>query len=216
MHIRKTNNLNKYLNLIVILLLLFNLLITLSSCEMNNQKETEQSDFTVFPEEKLGMIKNKKIYFTSIGQSEDIDIFKITVLDNLNLFQYEYNKEVTIDEIADDSILFVFVGCSLKALGSTGTTIEGELNRTNELVCGLKEKNIKMIGLHVGGKARRGSTSNQFIEIIFENSDINIFVESGNFDNMLTDLSIENNIPCYQIVNISELNETIKLLYGED
>lgn len=214
MNIRKTSNLNICLNLIVLILLLFNI-IFLNSCNENgNTPLTPDYDYSLFPEEYEGLIKNKQVYFTSIGQSTDIDTFRILVLDNFDSFDYIFDKDITIDEIQENSIVFVFVGCSVKALGESGTSIEDELNRTNNLINQLNSKNITMIGLHTGGQARRGSTSNQFIEKIFSNSSLNIFVESGNFDNMLTTLSVENNIKCYQIITVTELNNTIKLLNG--
>ena len=113
-------------------------------------------------------------------------------------------------------MVFVFVGCSVKALGESGTSIEDELERTSNFMKQLEKKKITMIGLHTGGQARRGSTSNQFIESVFSNSSFNIFVESGNFDGMLTSLSVENTIPCYQIINVTELINTMKLLSGDE
>lgn len=216
MNIKRTKNLNIFLNLIVLFILFFNILFLTACNNEINDPLVPDYDYTVFPEDLKGLIKDKKIYFTSIGQSKDIDTFKIIVLDNLENFEYILDRDITINEIDDNSVVFVFVGCSVKALGESGTSIEDELERTSNFMKQLEKKKITMIGLHTGGQARRGSTSNQFIESVFSNSSFNIFVESGNFDGMLTSLSVENAIPCYQIINVTELINTMKLLSGDE
>ena len=56
MNIRKTSNLNKCLNLIVLILLLFNIIFLTSCNENGNTPLTPDYDYSLFPEEYEGLI----------------------------------------------------------------------------------------------------------------------------------------------------------------
>ena len=83
MNIRKFN-LNKLICLIIICLSF----ILISSC--NNDKErndiVQTKDYTLFPDEMKGIIKDKNIYVTSIGQDSEMTKFELSTLTHQTKF----------------------------------------------------------------------------------------------------------------------------------
>lgn len=209
-------NIRRNNRLWIILLLTF-ILFTSVSCTENGEKEQpvyKNIDYTIFPEDMKGLIKDKDIYITSIGQSSDMNDFKEVVLDNLNLFEYTIDSFLQASEVKESSVVIVFVGCSIKALAASETTIDAELERANEYVQASKNGKITLICCHTGGESRRGATSDQFITVMFKNSQMNIFTADSDNDELLTNLSRENNIAGYEITNSLELEKAMKYLYG--
>lgn len=210
-------NTRKYnLKKIVCFLLIITCLLFICSCSNNkNNNDLVNYDYHVFPSEMEGIIKDKKVYVTSIGQDAEMIKFQLSTLEKQNLFEYTIDSFLDANTVLDDSVVFAFVGCSIKGLSESGTTLEEELDRANSFVNLYKNNKITLIVIHAGGNARRGSTSDSFIELMFSNSNFNIFVESGNFDNFLSDTSINNNVKCYQINNYLNMKDVVNKLYGD-
>ena len=212
MNIRKFN-LNKLICFIIICISCLSFI----SCN-DNDKKTDiipNTEYTVFPDEMKGIIKNKNIYVTSIGQDAEMTKFEISTLEKQSEFTYTIDPFLKANTVEEESVLFAFVGCSIKALSDSGTTLDDEIKRANEFINLGKEKFITLIVVHAGGPARRGSTSDSLIELMFSNSDFNIFVESGNFDGFLTDTAKANNVKTYMIQNSLSLKDVVDKLYGE-
>jgi len=205
-------------NKILILILMVFLLFSLSSCR--NQTTTNQTivstyDYTVFPEQMKGIIKDKNIYLTSIGQSSDMADFRDVILSSLGLFEYACDSFLDINSVKEGSVVLLFAGCSIKALAASEVTVDEELSRAKGFSDASIAKKITLICFHTGGEARRGSTSDLFINATFKYSTFNVFTISSNNDSLISNISSENNILCYEIINFLELEKTIKLLYGE-
>jgi len=127
-----------------------------------------------------------------------------------------YDTELKASEVESSSIVFLIVGCSIKAMSDAGITINSELARAEEFVS-LKERGkITLISWHLGGMSRRGTTSDRLIELVFAASDINIFVKSGNSDGLLAKISMENEVAMYQIATISAVTEPLMFLLASD
>ena len=208
-------NKNNFIKIICLIIISFSLLL-FNSC--SNQKDItnnpQTADYTVFPDEMEGIIKDKNIYVTSIGQDAEMIKFQLSTLEKQSLFDYTIDTFLNASDVKEGSVVFAFVGCSIKALSESSTSKEKETQRANEFIA-LKQKNdITLIVIHAGGNARRGSTSDSLIELMFSNSNFNIFVSSGNFDGFLTKISNDNNVMCYQIENSLSLKDTVEKLYG--
>lgn len=213
---RKTN-LSRLLTCLFIILLT----ILLASCNKKKQDIDEPNnnitkDNTVFPEEMRSVLYNKKVYITSIGQSSDMSEYKEVVLDNIDYLDYTMDSLLKPSSVEKGGVVLLFVGCSIKALAASELTIDDELSRASEYVKMSKDKDITLICIHIGGASRRGATSDQFINALFPNSNMNIYLDKGNSDNLLSDLSNNNKVPCYEISSTLMLSRATELLYSKD
>lgn len=145
---------------------------------------------------------------TSIGQSADVEMIK-ALMDNAGL-EYEMNKLITGDEIGDEKTLILAVGGSSKGLGAAGIDADSELDRTNKLIEAAKDKDIKIIAMHIGGENRRGELSDKFIGPSASGADYIIVVDEGNKDGMFTDIASKNDIPMDVVTSIADAIEPLK------
>ncbi len=211
MNIKRTNLIKIVCSIIIVLFSLFG-----SSCTKPDEEPNFINQaYLEFPQEMEGLIKDKLIYVTSIGQDSQMIKFQISTLEKQDLFEYNIDTFLDINKVEEGAVVFVFVGCSIKSLSESGATLESEMDRAKGFVEACNNKKITLITIHAGGTSRRGSTSDSFIELMFSNSTFNIFVEAGNFDNFLTISASKNNVPCYQIPNSISLKETVIRLYGD-
>ena len=139
----------------------------------------------VFPSEFKGFLQDKRIYLTSIGQSIEVE----DLSENLKGFsEIRYIQDNFLDalEIEYGSVVFAVVGCSIKAMSESGISTESELMRTREFTRRAENGEIYLITWHIGGMARRGSTSDVFIREMIADSTLFLFSETGNQDGMLS------------------------------
>lgn len=191
---------------IILIKILFLLLFIFSACK--KKEEIKEIDTSVFPDVFLGILNEKEIYVTSFGQS--IDIEDITrELDNLNV---DYNRDnyLKVDSINNDSAVIMVIGCSVKGLQESGTTIEKEIERANKIIKEKQNKNLTLIAFHIGGVARRGKSSDSLIKDIMTKTDFNVFYKLGNHDFYLSSLFEKENIKMYSYESPSQLNQTLK------
>lgn len=151
---------------------------------------------------------DKPILLTSIGQSADVQMVKALL--KKGQIDATFNKSVTAEEIKEEKTLILAIGGSSKGLGAAGIKAEDELARTEKLIKEAKAKGIKIIGMHIGGSARRGELSDKFMYASVPNVDYLIVVEDGNKDGAFTKISKEKNIPMDTVVKITEALEPLK------
>jgi len=72
---------------------------------------------------------------------------------------------------------------------------------------------MTIIGLHVGGEARRGPLSAKFIELAAPKADYLIITEDGNEDGYFTKLSKEKKIPLIVVKETTELGDLLKKIF---
>jgi hypothetical protein len=140
------------------------------------------------------------VLVSSAGQSADVKLAGL-----LMTKQKIESKVVTLATPADlegVKTLVLVPGFSSKGLGAAGISAEEESERVNSLVKAAKEKNIPIVLLHIGGKARRKGQSDIFIEKAAKASNYMIVVEQGNEDNFFTDFSKSLNIPLVLVEKI--------------
>jgi hypothetical protein len=81
------------------------------------------------------------------------------------------------------------LGGSSKGLGAAGISAQAEIDRTKALIAEARKQGLKIIGLHVGGEARRGELSDRFLVDTVPACDYVIVVAEGNKDNLFTKLA---------------------------
>ena len=144
----------------------------------------------------------KPALLTAIGQSADFEMVKVLLTRNKIPFTSDtLLKAENLDGTAKTLILVV--GASSKGLGAAGISADAELARTKALLKRAKELNMSIITTHVGGAARRGAMSENFIIPCMASSDYAIVVEAGNQDGFFTNLAAKANIALKVVERIS-------------
>lgn len=153
----------------------------------------------------------KPAMLTSIGQSADVQMAKALL--KKSGIESGFNPLLVAEELKDEKTLILAIGGSSKGLGAAGIKVEDEIARTEKLIKSAKEKNIKIIGLHIGGESRRGDLSDKFVMAAAPHSDHLIVVADGNKDGVFTKISQEKNIPLDLSPKISTAVEPLKKVF---
>lgn len=141
------------------------------------------------------------VLITSAGQSADV-----TMAGMLCARARVNAKTVALATVADlkgFKSLILVPGFSSKGLGAAGTSREQELERVQNLIAAASQKKIPILMLHLGGKARRGSQSDDFNKIAAEAAVAMIVVKQGNEDGFFSTISTEKKIGLELVEKIS-------------
>lgn len=156
----------------------------------------------------LGAAFEGPVMLTSAGQSADVQMAK-ALMKKANI-QFENNNVIQAEDLGATKTLIVTVGGSSKGLGAAGIKVEDEIERVESLLKTAKEKGIKIIGLHIGGAARRGGMSDKFLDATIPNVDKIIVVEDGNKDEIFTEIAKNKNIEIEIVPKITNVVEPLK------
>ncbi|HRY71907.1 MAG TPA: DUF6305 family protein [Spirochaetia bacterium] len=148
-------------------------------------------------------IAQKPAFLTSIGQSADIEMVKV-LLDR-NGIPFKADEGVAAKALAATGAktLVLAIGGSSKGLGAAGISAEAELERTKALLAEAKRLGMKIIGVHVGGEARRGELSDKFIVAALPSCDYVVIVADGDKDGLFAKLC-GSKIPLDKVDKISK------------
>ena len=151
---------------------------------------------------------------TSIGQSADVDIVN-TICSKAGI-EVTKDSAVSADTLpADCKTLILAVGGSSKGLGAAGIDADQELARAKALFEKAKGQGTKIVALHTGGSARRGTLSDSFIVPSFEAADIVIVVEEGDSDGLMKGIASKNGAAMEYVKQIADCMTTLKTLFGK-
>lgn len=133
-------------------------------------------------------IATKPAFLTSVGQSTDVEMVKV-LMDRAGI-PYKADVKAKGEELAASgaNALVLALGGSAKGLGAAGISAEVELERARAVIAEAKKRGMKIIGLHVGGEARRGELSDKFVTAAVPLCDYVIVVAEGNKDNFFNKL----------------------------
>jgi hypothetical protein len=134
---------------------------------------------------------------TSAGQSADVQM--ASVLAKRAGLNSVLNKTAVPRDLEGIKTLTVVLGASLKGLGAAGIDVEDEKERVRTLITEAQKSGIPVLSLHLGGEARRGQLTDQFISEFLPLSQKVIMVKSGNFDGFFSKICEENNIPLVEV-----------------
>lgn len=149
-----------------------------------------------------------QILITSIGQSPDARM--INVLISRYQIETAYEQLATPEIVKDYKIVIAVVGGSSKGLGAAGIDKEQELSRSKALIKEVKELEVSLLVMHIGGEARRGALSDAFLDVVIPYADHLIIVESGNMDGYFNKMSEEHKIPLQSVEKIVDCGELVK------
>ncbi len=137
---------------------------------------------------------------TPAGQSSDALMVKI-LAQKANL-EFTFDKQAQPDTLQGNKTLILVTGGSTKGLGAANIDKEDELKRIEKLIEAAKKNEIKIVTMHIGGKARRGKLSDMFNSLSAESADLLIVKKDGDGDNFFADIAKEKNIPIKYIEKI--------------
>lgn len=148
---------------------------------------------------------------TSVGQSPEA--MMIRALSNRSQIPHLFHQVIMADELEEVSTIIMVVGGSLKGLGAAGLDQNKEMARTEELLEVIAEKEIYLIAMHLGGTARRGTMSDDFIEAVFPKAQLLMVYEPGDPDAMMASIAEEYEIPLLYLEMVVEAEELLKLIF---
>ena len=168
---------------------------------------------------EVAVATEKKIFedpvlVTDVGQGNNARLVQV-MLKRDGSVEFKSEAQAGVEMLEGRKTLIIGVGASTKGLGAAGLDADTELTRGKALIKAAKDQEIDIIGVHIGGPARRGELSDQFVEAVFRASDTFIAWEGGNKDGFLTKLAEETNIPYIQTKGKKEVGEKLVALFKE-
>lgn len=146
---------------------------------------------------------------TSIGQSADAQMVK--ALAERNGLKYSYDVAAKPDALGEAKTLVLVVGGSSKGMGAAGVNQAQEEERAKALLAKAKEKNIKVIAMHVGGSARRGELTDRFITLM-TSANYAVIVADGDKDKAFTN-ALAGKMPTDYPANIGDVGKYLKAAF---
>ena len=154
------------------------------------------------------------ILITSAGQSGDVLMAKI-LAQKANL-QFTYDNLAKAERIKNHATLIIVCGGSSKGLGAAKIDKDQEIARVQALISEAKKANLKILVMHLGGKARRGQLSDEFNKIAADNADYLIVVKSGDEDRFFSDIAEQKKIRLALIEKIMDASDYLKKIFVEE
>lgn len=147
------------------------------------------------------------VLLTPFGQSPDAMMVKV-VLKKLSL-EGRLEKLLQADGLEGEKVLITVVAGSSKGLGEAGIDKDAEIARMKSVVEAANAVGMKVLVMHIGGKGRRGTLTDMFIEEAVPMADKLIVVEGGDFDGLFTKLAEESGV---EIIPAPSVRETVEPL----
>jgi len=153
------------------------------------------------------------VLMTSAGQSADLNMAKV-IFERCKVAL----KAVPLagpDDLKDMNSLVIVIGGSTKGLGAAGINAEKEMMRVEKILTAAAARNIPIIGMHIGGKARRGELSDKFIDLVVPKVSFLMLIKEGDSDGYISKIIMSQKINARVTEKLAELQEPIKTLYGK-
>ena len=158
-------------------------------------------------------IGESPIILTSVGQSADVNVVQ-TLMTKCEI-DCDLNSTVTADDLANYKTLVLAIGGSSKGLGAAGVDENQELDRVKSVIAKAEEQGMKIIALHIGGSARRGTLSDKFIPDALKAADAAIIVSEGDSDGLMKGIVTESGAATAFVDNQVGAMEPLKTLFGK-
>ncbi len=147
------------------------------------------------------------ILITSAGQSADV-----TLAGSLCKKAGLEAKVIPAASVADlkgFKTLMIVAGFSSKGLGAAGTSRDQEMERVKAIVAASQAAKLPIITLHIGGKARRGTQSDDFNKFAAEAARQLIVVKQGNEDGFFTKIAANRKVKIEVVDKIAGVIEPL-------
>lgn len=148
------------------------------------------------------------VVLTPFGQSPDAMMVKV-VLKKLGV-DGRLEKMLQADGLAGEEMLITVVAGSSKGLGEAGIDKDAEIERMQAVAEAAEAAGTKMLVMHIGGKGRRGTLTDLFIEEAVPMADALIVVEGGDYDGLFTRLAGEAGVEMVSAPSVRETTEPLK------
>jgi len=154
-------------------------------------------------------IAQKPAFLTSVGQSADIEMVKV-LLERIPV-PFKAGAQAKAGDLAASGAktLILVLGGSTKGLGAAGISADAEIDRATSLLAEAKKLGMVIIGLHVGGEARRGELSDKFIQAAVPACNYVVVVAEGDKDGFFGKLC-GTRIPLDKVERISKAVEPLQ------
>ena len=153
------------------------------------------------------------VVLTPYGQSPDAMMVRV-VLKKLGI-DGRLEKLLEADGLQDEKVLITVVAGSSKGLGEAGIDKDAETGRMKSVSDAARAAGMKVLVMHIGGKGRRGTLTDLFIEEAVPMADALIVVEGGDFDGLFTKLAGEAGIEVIPAPSVRETSEPLEALLTE-
>ncbi|MBN2245787.1 MAG: hypothetical protein JW755_08070 [Candidatus Aminicenantes bacterium] len=154
---------------------------------------------------------DQPVLITSAGQSAELQL--ANVLAKRAELAATLVKIPSANDLEGIKTVILVIGASLKGLGAAGLDVEQEKQRVSQLILSIKEKNLPIIILHLGGDIRRGDLSDELIASCLPHSRFVIVVKSGNHDGLFSSICEENEIPLIEVERTTDALAPLKDLF---
>ena len=151
------------------------------------------------------------VAMTAPGQSPEIAI--VSLLARRVELEIKTDPFLKPEALNGFKTLIIIIGGSGKGLGAAGVDIQEETERAKNLIAVCKEKEIKIIGMHLGGETRRGANSQIMIELVTPMCNYVVVREDGNKDGIFTKICLENKIVLTEIEKTLQVVDVLKALF---
>jgi len=156
-------------------------------------------------------VAKEPVLITSAGQSADTQMVKV-LADRLKI-GLKLNPIAGPENLSEVKSVIVVMGGSTKGMGAAGIDANKEATRIQQVLAKAIEMKVPVIGIHIGGKARRGDLSDRFINLVAPKSSYLIVVKEGDLDELFSKTAASNRIPIAFVNKISETQEPLKAIY---
>ncbi len=162
------------------------------------------------------------VLVTSCGQSPGP--LKLTVFLKRLGIEHEYKADATVKDLAAKKYKTVIVvtGASLKGMGAAGVSMKDELTRTEALMAEARKQNIKLVGAHIEGMARRSqgasagdNSDEQSIDAVCPKSQLLLIRKDGDEDGRFTTISKKHGIPMLTFEKNLDIEGVLKSLFAK-
>lgn len=141
------------------------------------------------------------VLITSCGQSPDAATMNIML--RTAAVDHLMKEDATAKDLAGGKFKSVIIvtGTSGKGMGAAGVTMDEELARTKALIAEARRLNIPVVGVHIGGKNRRGgavagdNSDELSIDAVCLSAQFMIVRKEGDYDGRFTTISKTKKIP---------------------
>lgn len=179
----------------------------------------------------LDLCTDRKVYLTTLGQSDIDTVINIieAASEAIPVNEINSGSEAVVDavsrkndlvasEVAKDGdklpVVLLVTGSSGKGLGAAGTNWEAEKARGEAFALAADSNQMILIVLHVGGEARRGTTTDPILDAVCPSARLMLVVEGGNFDKYFTNSTNEYNVPLHLYSRQAKMVSAFKTLFN--
>ena len=153
------------------------------------------------------------IVLTPFGQSPDAMMVKV-VLKKLGQ-DARLEKMLEADGLQGEKVLITVVAGSSKGLGEAGIDKDAEIERMKGVADAAGAAGMKTLVMHIGGKGRRGTLTDLFIEEAVPMADALIVVEGGDYDGLFTRLSDDAGVELVVAPSVRETTDPLQAVLTE-